>query len=155
FAIEVTVPVLHGTLQQYGVDVASGDDANGLPDHTRLDVELPVLPTTCRLDWRPVGDTNWQSTELLPQDQPERVATIPAHDDGVEVEYQFFLDSPIDTNLAVALIAGDFTFKVRFASASAGRNIVSTEEAASDRRNDFSVPGSTLISADYLNVNRQ
>lgn len=155
FAIEVTVPVLHGTLQQYGVDVASGDDANGLPDHTRLDVELPVLPTTCRLDWRQVNDTNWQSTELLPQDQPERVATIPAHDDGVDVEYRFFLDSPIDTNLAVALLAGGSPFKVSFASASAGRNIVSTEEVAPDRRNDFSVPGSTLISADYLNVNRQ
>lgn len=154
FAIEVTVPVLHGTLQQYGVDVASGDDANGLPDHTRLDVELPVLPTTCRLYWQPVGDANWH-IETLPQDQPERMATIRAHDDGVEVEYRFFLDSPIDTNLAVALPADGSTFIVRFASASAGRNSVSTEDAAPGRQNDFSVPGSTLLSADYLDVNRQ
>ena len=153
FAIEVTVPVLHGTLQQYGVAVASGDDANGLPNHTRLDVELPVLPATCRLDWRPVNDTNWQSVELLPQDQPERMATIPAHGDGVDVEYRFFLDSPVDTNLAVALPADDSTFKVYFSSA--GRNIVSTEETAPGRRNDFSVPGSTLMSAGYLGVNKQ
>ena len=80
------------------------------------------------------------------------MATIPAHDDGVEVEYRFFLNSPIDTNLAIALPAGDFTFRVSFSSA--GRNIVSTEEAASDRRNDFTVPSSTLVSSDYLNVNR-
>lgn len=155
FAIEVAVPVLHGTLQQYGVDVRSGNDADGLPAHTRLDVELPVLPTTCRLDWRQVNEADWHSIELLPKDQPERMATIPAHDDGVEVEYRFFLNSPIDTNLAVALSAGGSPFKVSFASATAGRNIVSTEEAASDRRNDFTVPGSTQISADYLNVNRQ
>jgi len=116
---------------------------------------LPVLTTTCRLDWRQVNDTNWQSTELLPQDQHERVATIPAHGDGVDVEYRFFLDSPIDTNLAVALSAVGSTFIVHFASDSVGRSIVSTEEAAPDRRNDFSVPGSTLMSADYLDMNRQ
>ena len=149
YTVFVRVGELHGAIQRYGVEVPEGDDANGLPLNARLDIDLPLLPLTCHVLWRVAGDDTWEEIEMGPADQEVRSASIPAQPGSTQVVYRFRLTSELDPALDHSLPADDSTFIVTF-TAARSVDAATAVESTGGSRTDFSIPGSSLISSEYM-----